>query len=273
MSTIEIEDFYEYSYRPQRRYGDGKPLHPGIESLLAAGLERYERQLREFLRFSDDFLRIRRDADRSAPNSPHWVNGFIPGLDAIAIYGLVASRRPRVFCEIGSGNSTKFAAAAKRAHSPGTTLVSIDPAPRSDIRNVSDTVITTPLQDCDLSVFSTLGPGDMLFLDGSHRVLQNSDVSVFFLEVLPGLQSGVLVHVHDIFWPLDYPDEWARRMYSEQYMLGMLLIFAPDKFDVILPNSYISNCTPLAGMFSELWRAPHLAGIEPYGGSFWFAKR
>jgi len=273
MASIEVEDFYEYSYRPQSRYGHGRPVHPQIAHLLAANHASYERQLRDFLRFLPQLLRIPIRNDPLLPQAPHWVNGFIPGLDAVAIYGLIASRQPRVFCEIGSGNSTKFAAAARHAHSPATTLLSIDPAPRADISRLCDRTIASPLQDCDLALFSELKAGDILFLDGSHRILQNSDVAVFFLEILPQLAPGVLVHIHDIYWPLDYPDEWGQRMYSEQYMLGLLLLFATDRFEVILPNSYISNCTDLCSILDPLWGASHLAGIEPFGGSFWFSKR
>lgn len=272
-TTIEIEDFYSYSYRPRRRYGDSEPVHQRIESMLAAELPNFETRLREFVRFVDELLLISRDVDGEHPQAAYWLNGFLPGLDAVTLYGLVASRQPSVFCEIGSGHSTRFAYAAKHAHSPGTAIVSIDPEPRNDISQLCDTVMRTPLQDCDLTIFERLNPGDVLFLDGSHRVLQNSDVSVFFLEILPALKSGVLVHIHDIFWPFDYPSEWASRMYSEQYMLGVLLLFGAAGIEIILGNAYIAYRTDLTSIFDRLWTAPHLAGIERTGASFWFSKR
>jgi hypothetical protein len=206
------------------------------------------------------------------PHAPHWLNGFLPGLDGISLYGIVASRRPKRFYEIGSGNSTNFAAAARRAHSPSTSIVSIDPAPRAEVDTLCDVVIRRALQDCDLTLFADLEPGDVLFLDGSHRVLQNSDVAIFFLEILPALRPGVLVHVHDIFWPADYPIEWAQRMYSEQYMLGMLLLFAEQSFEVLLPNAYVSWYEGLVGLFEPVWSAPHLLGTERHGCSFWFTR-
>jgi hypothetical protein len=271
-TTIEIEDFYSYSYRPQRRYGGSQPAHARIEALLSQQHETFDRQLREFVRFSEDFLRVSRDPDSTRPEAPYWNNGFLPGLDAVTLYGLVATRRPAVYCEIGSGHSTRFACAAKRAHTPATTIVSIDPEPRSNILQLCDTVIRKPLQDCDLTMFERLNAGDVVFFDGSHRALQNSDVSVFFLEILPALPSGVLIHVHDIFWPLDYPTEWALRMYSEQYLLGILLLFGAGSFDIILANAYIAHFTNLPALLDGVWAAPHL-GIEPHGASFWFTKR
>jgi hypothetical protein len=272
-TTIEIEDFYSYSYRPQRRYGGEEPAHRRIESLLADRQPTFDARLREFARLSDDFLRVSRDQDDANPQAPYWVNGFLPGLDAVSLYGFITTRRPSIYCEIGSGHSTRFAYAAKRAHSPGTAIISIDPEPRSEITQLCDTVMRTPLQDCDLGIFDRLQPGDVLFIDGSHRVLQNSDVSVFFLDVLPSIKPGVLIHLHDIFWPFDYPTEWAARMYSEQYMLGLLLVFGATSIDILLANAYIAYCTNLTLILDELWRAPHLAGIERHGCSFWFSKR
>src|SRR5215831_17323295 len=164
-TTIEIEDFYSYSYRAEHRYGGEYPPHERIEGILSAGRAGFDVRLREFLRFSNDFLRISRDADPAHPQAPYWVNGFLPGLDAVTLYGLIATRRPAIFCEIGSGHSTRFAHAAKQAHSPETAIVSIDPEPRSEISGLCDTVMRAPLQDCDLALFDRLGPGGVLFLD------------------------------------------------------------------------------------------------------------
>jgi len=91
--------------------------------------------------------------------------------------------------------------------------------------------------------------------------------------VLPILKPGVIVHIHDICWPHDYPLAWAKRMYSEQYMLGMLLLFAETSLDILLPNTYISFQRRLVSRFDAIWGADHLAGIQPWGASFWFSKR
>ncbi len=271
--TIEIEDFYPYSYQPIVRYGGDYPPHPIIEPILAKNLKQYEETLRQFAELSSDFLKISRDFDASQPHAPYWINGFFPGLDSITLYGIISTQKPNIFCEIGSGNSTKFAVAAKAAHSPNTKIISIDPEPRAEVDQICDTMIRKPLQECDLSIFQSLQAGDILFLDGSHRTLQNSDATIFFLEIFPLLKSGVIVQVHDIFWPFDYPLAWSKRMYSEQYLLGALLIYAQDKIDVLLPNAYISHYQKLTAIFHEIWNAPALEGIETHGASFWFTKK
>ena len=103
--------------------------------------------------------------------------------------------------------------------------------------------------------------------------MQNSDTEVFFFDILPRLKRNVYIHLHDIFWPFDYPDEWAKRMYSEQYVLGGILLYAQKNFEIILPNVYISYCTELLDHFRELWDEPGLQGIGKEGSSFWLKKK
>ena len=105
-----------------------------------------------------------------------------------------------------------------------TRIVSIDPQPRAEVDELCDRVLRVPLEAADLSVFDELSDGDVLFFDGSHRTFMNSDATVFFLEVLPRLADGVLVGVHDVFLPYDYPRDFADRYYSEQYLLAAHLI-------------------------------------------------
>ncbi len=138
--------------------------------------------------------------------------------------------RPKRFVEVGSGDSTRSASRRRsiRDHSLPTLITSIDPTPRAEIDKLCDFVIRKPLEEVELDVFDELGPGDFLFIDGSHRSFSNSDVTVAFLDVLPRLRAGVVVHFHDIFWPYDYPPEWADRYYSEQYLLRLLPPFPAE---------------------------------------------
>src|ERR1035438_7582905 len=140
-------------------------------------------------------------------DEPCWVNKWLSGLDTFALYGFVATCNPAVYIEVGSGFSTKVVRRAIRDMGLATRLVSIAPSPRAEIDRLCDEVIRQPLEACDLSLFDRLGSGDIFFMDGSHRSFMNSDVTVFFLEILPRLQPGVLVHIHDIFLPLDYRSE------------------------------------------------------------------
>jgi len=87
----------------------------------------------------------------------------------------------------------------------------------------------------------------MLFIDGSHHCFMNSDATVIFLEILPRLKSNVIVQIHDIFLPYDYPPGWENRYYSEQYLLAAYLLAGTKIFNIILPMQYISKDEELEG--------------------------
>lgn len=189
---------------------------------------------------------------------PYWQNPFFADGDARAAYALVATRRPRAILEIGSGHSTRFMRKAIRDGKLPTVIVSIDPTPRAEVRPLVDELIERPLLDVDVAAFGLLKPGDILFLDGSHRALNGSDVTHLFLSVLPTLPPGVLLHVHDVNLPCEYHESFTRAFYSEQYVLGALLLDRA-RWRTVLP----------------LWWLRHL-GISPEhhrGVSFWLEAR
>jgi hypothetical protein len=165
---------------------------------------------------------------------------------------LILETNPQVYFEIGSGNSTKFARHAMRAGDLKTKVISVDPHPRAEIDALCDKVFRMPLEESDHKIFSSLQAGDILFFDGSHRVFTNSDVAVFFLEILPSLPPGILVHIHDIFLPLDYPPEWNYRFYFGQYILAAMLLCQNRPFDVVLPNRYVTSDPEILEIASEL---------------------
>jgi hypothetical protein len=125
--------------------------------------------------------------EAAEPASPQWDNQWFSALDAMSLYTLVADRRPARIIEVGSGNSTKFAVRSILDHGLSTQVTSIDPHPRTEIDGLCQRVIRQPLETVSQAVFSELKGGDFLFIDNSHRAFTNSDVSTFFLEVLPRL--------------------------------------------------------------------------------------
>jgi predicted O-methyltransferase YrrM len=260
--------FLDYPIRPVPRYGYGKPPHPGLHAMFAADREEYRRLLAGFMHFQNKLLAI---PARPSPNpqDPCWINGWLEGLDTLALYALVAQHKPALYLEIGSGYSTKVVRRAIRDHALATRVVSIDPEPRAEVDALCDTVIRQRLEDSDLSVFQSLAPGDILFVDSSHRSFMNSDVTVFFLEILPRLKPGVLVHIHDIHLPYDYPPERAEWYYSEQYLLAATLLMGQRRFRVLLPNAFVAAEADLMGSVEPLFRRPELHGVSHTGLSFW----
>lgn len=183
---------------------------------------------------------------------------------------------PQKYYEIGSGNSTKFARKAINDYNLSTKIVSFDPQPRSEINDLCDAIFRQPVEEVDLKIFDDLESGDILFVDNSHRIFTNSDVTVFFLDILPRLKPGVLVHIHDIFLPFDYPPFWQDRYYSEQYILAAYLLAESSKLEIILPNAFIYYCDPeLNQIMYPLWTdlqvsEEKISGISVReGSSFW----
>jgi hypothetical protein len=148
----------------------------------------------------------------------------------------------------------------------------VDPHPRAEIDSLSDEIIREPLEETDLGLFDRLTKNDMLFFDGSHRCFMNSDDTVFFLEVMPRLPSGILIHIHDIHLPFDYPPERALHYESEQYLLAVMLLGECTKYEVALPNRFILNDESLLSCLHELWDSEQ-THIPKCGASFWIRKR
>lgn len=263
----------DYPVSDQPRYGTKAPPPAAIATMIEESRPRY----RDFLaavaamKPLTDTIAIEPDAD---PERPYWNSGWLPPRDGVAMMHFLMKHKPKRFLEIGSGNSTKFARLAIRHAGLATTITSIDPEPRAEIDRICDEVIRSGLQDVDLAIFDALEAGDILSFDGSHRVFSDSDVTVFFLEVIPRLAAGVIVQVHDIFWPLDYPAEWGARFYSEQYLLGMLLIAARSKIEVLLANAFVDQDEELRALARDLLPSdPALLGRFGEGvwaNAFWF---
>jgi predicted O-methyltransferase YrrM len=245
--------------------------HPELERIIASGVQTYRRSLETIADYRDPLLDVQLRAQD--PREPSWANEWLPPLDAAAIYAFIRSRAPKLYMEIGSGISTKFAARARRDGQLKTQIVSIDPEPRAEVDELCDRVVRAPLEATDISVFRELSDGDVLFFDGSHRTFMNSDATVFFLEVLSELAGGVLVGVHDIFLPYDYPQEFADRYYSEQYLLAAHLIAGNPLVEPVLPTFYASRNAELRSLTDALWSDQQLDGVEPHGHAFWFGIR
>jgi Methyltransferase domain len=190
------------------------------------------------------------DESGKGPGKYHYNNGFFESVDAEIAYSLVRLFKPAKIIEIGTGFSTRVLAAAlktnlERDRAAGE-LVSIDPMPERLPQNGFSTlvrVLPCRVQDVDLGIFQSLGENDILFIDSSHVVATGSDVVREYLEILPSLRSGVLVHVHDIFLPSDYPREAVLRnlcFWSEQYMLQAFLSFN-FSFEVVWASSAMQS--------------------------------
>lgn len=264
--------FLEYRVDLQPRYGHGKPPHQQLYSIINSHREDYKNLLGKFLNYTDAIQNIKKVERERMGENPVWNNGFLPGLDIIGIYSMLAIFKPLTYIEIGSGNSTKVARKAIRDNGLSTKIVSIDPSPRAEIDELSDEVIRQPLENIKYDFVDNLDENDIVFIDNSHRVLPNSDATVFFLEILPRIPKNVLVHIHDIYLPYDYPQFMCNWFYSEQYLLAAYLIANESKYSPVMPNYFVSEDKELREIIAPIWNHSNLEGVEKHGGSFWLRK-
>jgi hypothetical protein len=197
-----------------------------------------------------------------------WMNPFFPPLDSASLYGVIWSRKPRLYVEIGSGYSTIFARRAISDSASATHIISVDPHPRKEVDDLCDEVIRSRLQDLEIARLPHLAEGDVLFFDGTHQSFPNSDVTVFFTELLPSLPAGVVVGIHDIYLPDDYPEWQAANLPNEQYLLASWLLGRGNADGVLLPCAFVQRYTELGGLLAPLWR--RLGESQGNGGAFWF---
>jgi hypothetical protein len=261
--------FLEYKVDFKPRFGHGKPPHPELFKIIDSNRDNYKELIKKAISHKESIWTIKNSKDETNPINPTWNNGFLPGLDIIGIYTLLTEFKPKKYIEIGSGNSTKVAYKAKIEQKLDTEIISIDPMPRAEIDNLASKVIRKPFENTDFNILDELNENDILFVDNSHRILPNSDSMVFFLEILPRLKKGVIVHIHDIYLPYDYPQFMCDRFYSEQYGLAMYLLANPKKYNTILPNYFIFEDKELSEMLSPIWEHDNLLGVEKHGGSYW----
>ncbi len=261
--------FLEYKVDLKPRYGFGNPPHGELYTIIDSHRDTYRNLLNKALLLRDRIWEIQSSQQESDATKPAWNNGFLPGLDIIGIYTLISEFKPKKYIEIGSGNSTKVAYKAKTEQQLNTEIVSIDPMPRAEIDHLANRIIREPFENIDFNVLNELEENDILFVDNSHRILPNSDAMVFFLEILPRLKKGVIVHIHDIYLPYDYPQFMCDRFYSEQYGLAMYLLANPEKYETILPNYFIFEDKELSELVAPIWNHKNLLGVEKHGGSYW----
>ena len=100
-------------------------------------------------------------------------------------------------------------------------------------------------------------------------VVDKKNIVGFFMEVLPKLPKGVIVHIHDIYLPYDYPQFMCDRFYSEQYVLAAFIMANPERYKPILPNYFISEDTELRIILEPIWQHSALQDVEKHGASFW----
>jgi len=266
------DHFYEPQFHPRhlkRPFDDRDRELPGIDLDVDGQLELLAR-----FHYVDELLAIARPPDGSHDGGLEAGN-FGAG-DSEFLYCVVRSFKPRRVYEIGSGNSslvTLRALERNAAEDPARAgeLVCIDPHAPRRLDATRARVVRRKVEELGPAYFAELDRDDVLFIDSSHVIRPQGDVLFEFLELLPVLRPGVLVHVHDIYTPRDYPEALLvekSRFWNEQYLLEAFLSHNRD-YRVI-------------GALNHLWRRhfQRLADCCPLlrvvpnaqPGSFWMVR-
>jgi hypothetical protein len=207
-------------------------------------------------------------------------NGSFGSFDGDILYCMIRSFKPHRLIEIGSGFSTRLIVQSILKNKEENDqykchFTTIDPFPRGIVREgfphfSSSQLVCEKVEHVPLSEFSTLSENDILFIDTSHVLKTGGDVAYEYLEILPRLNRGVVIHIHDIFLPAEYPKAWlfdSNRFFNEQYLLQAFLAFN-NSFEVLWAGSYMHLNYPdaLEKAFSsqrtQRW----------HGSSFWIRK-
>jgi hypothetical protein len=193
-----------------------------------------------------------------------FANDWFAGLDAALFYALLRDLRPARLIEVGGGCSTRIAAAAlarNRAEGAPCRHVCVEPFPQPRLTDAAldITLERSRLEDLDPAFVDQLGANDVLFIDSSHVATSGGDVVFAFLQLLPRLRPGVVVHVHDIFLPTDYPADWLidrRIAFNEQYVAHAFLLFN-SAFETFCCARWLAldHATQLRVAAPAIWRA------------------
>lgn len=267
-----IDHYHEPLFNPNHlRYSLRKDRTlPGINFNIKEQLEILNR-----FRFNDELAKI--PLEKKDRLEFYYHNGsFGPG-EAQYLYNIIRSFKPKRIIEIGSGYSTlmelKAIGANKREYPDySCELICIEPYRCHWLKNFNLKLIRRRVEEVDKNIFLKLDVNDILFIDSSHIIRPQGDVLFEYLEILPILKSGVLVHIHDIFTPRDYLDEWMLdeiKLFNEQYLLEAFLAFNTE-YKIIASLNYLKH-----NYFSEISKVCPILKDEPQGEpcSLWMVRK
>jgi len=276
LKMIGVFPIRNHYYEPQFKFEPGHLLEarkltlPGVDMNVEGQLELLNR-----FRFKDELLRF-----PMKPAGEHefcYQNNMFGAGDAEYLYSLVRLVKPQRIIEIGCGFSTlmtRHALKENKNENPNYECLHtcVEPYENPWLAKTGVNLVRQPLEKLPISDFTCLESNDILFIDSSHMIRPDGDVLYEFLEILPRLKPGVYVHIHDIFTPFDYPDQWVRkevRFWNEQYLVEAFLT-GNSGYSVIGAMNFLNHQFPekLAEKFPVLGSAKQ---VKP--GSFWMVKR
>lgn len=275
VGVLPINDhYYQPLINPRKHLG--KQLN---EDRLLPGIDwNVEEQLSLLNKFNyiDELKSIPKEKKDAGTLQYYYNNSSYRSGDGEFLYNMIRYFKPKRVIEIGCGYSTMLAvqaetknAAEDQAHK--CKHICIEPYEMPWLEQLQVEVIRQKVEDVDTSLFSRLEANDILFIDSSHMIRPQGDVLFEFFQILPKLNKGVLVHVHDIFSPKDYPAEWIfdkHCFWNEQYLLEAFLMFN-TQFRIIGALNFLKHNYHTA-FAAKCPNSGTLPDDEP--GSFWMIR-
>jgi predicted O-methyltransferase YrrM len=249
-SAVGVFPIIDHYYEPLFRTADvakeldtTRPL-PGIDF----NSEEQLALLRQF-RYGEELLSI--PSRKPAVLEYGYDDGpFLAG-DADYLYSMIRLFKPQTMIEVGAGQSTLLSEKAIRENgreSKGYACrhICIEPYAPPWMSELGVEIIAEAVEKVDVGLFQSLRANDILFIDSSHMIRPRGDVQFLYLTVLPMLEPGVLIHVHDVFTPMDYPKDWIAEdlvFWNEQYLVEAFLTLN-GKYKIIGALNYLKHHHP-----------------------------
>ena len=202
-------------------------------------------------------------------------NDFYPIGDAAVLRAMILSRKPNTIIEIGSGYSTACIMDAIEYGHIDTKIHCIEPYPARlksllkdrDLESIS--LIESSVQDVDKRLFLQLRENDILLIDSTHVLKTQSDVHSELFEIIPSVAKGVIIHIHDVHYPFEYPAEWIYNQnysWNEIYAIRAFLMYNYE-FEIIFMNNFFAKaCT-------EIVRKTWPMFLSNPGAALWLQRR
>lgn len=244
-------------------------------NISKVGLSIVERIDLSFLDKMRDYQNEFEEILKGRVNGFSMSNGSFETVDAEVYYGMIRILKPKNIIEIGSGNSTKLAVAAvlRNKQENGEyqcKIICIEPYPSDFLLNERTVeLIQKRLEDLDFGLFDRLGENDILFIDSTHNLKIGNDVYFEYVEIIPRVNKGAYIHIHDIFIPHQYPQRWicqSHYFWTEQYLLQAFLLFN-EEYEVVLPCNFLHTSKP--DILREIFPS---YPMDDGPGSFWIRR-
>jgi len=250
LKSIGVYPIRDHYYEPLfndnllRENLNEKRTLPGIDLRLE-----HQLTLLNQLRYQEDFEKfLAKQKLLTAETGFSLKNGSFESGDAEFLFNFIRHTKPKRIIEIGCGSSTKVISAALAFNASETDAYAlhtcIEPYEQPWLDSFPNVkLIRDIVENISLDTFENLGADDLLFIDSSHIIRPQGDVLREYLDIIPSLNSGVYVHVHDIFTPRDYREEWIRkkvRFWNEQYLLEGILSNNPS-YETVAALNYLKH--------------------------------